>query len=191
MPGGFCLQPRALLPLAVSRLWTGLCSGLRVKRRFPITRGLCRARMGSERGLDGRSRGSANLINQVPNQPGQAQSRLLPSSCRGEPPASPRIQEQPGAVGGGMRPRASPLRPPGKCHPLGAPALSLCPLPSVPCEHPPCPGSSVPSPVTPAMSVWGFLERELVGMQIFLWPGAGTRERSWSPSSEHQESRWS
>lgn len=64
---GLCWQPRALLPLC-SQLWTGLCSGVRVKQRFLITQGLCWAWMGSEWGLDGRSRGSANLINQVPSQ---------------------------------------------------------------------------------------------------------------------------
>lgn len=79
-----------------------------------------RALQGTD-GLDGRSRGSANLINQVPK----------PKAGRLPPPAllllraAPCQPSHPGAAGGGMRPRASPLRPPGKCHPLGAPALSL------------------------------------------------------------------
>lgn len=47
----------------------GLCSGVRVKQHFLITQGLCWAWMGLEQGMDGRSRGSANLINQVRNQP--------------------------------------------------------------------------------------------------------------------------
>lgn len=47
----------------------GLCSGVRVKLHFLITQGLCCAWMGLEQGMDGRSRGSDNLINQVRNQP--------------------------------------------------------------------------------------------------------------------------
>ena len=64
-----------------SRRRAGLCSGVRVKQFFLITQGLCWARMALELGgMDGRSRDSANLINQVRNQPCKNPSRLAAAS---------------------------------------------------------------------------------------------------------------
>lgn len=67
---------------SLSQHRAGLCSRVRVKRRFLITQGLCWAWMGLEGGMDGRSRDSTNLINQVRNQPCKNPNRLAAtSSC--------------------------------------------------------------------------------------------------------------
>lgn len=71
---------------------------------------------------------------------------------------------------------------PGKCHPLGALWLVLIPFlfpvhpqPHMLGEHPASmPEQSSHRSVMLVMSVWGFLERELIGKANTPWPDADT-----------------
>lgn len=144
---------------SLSQQQAGLCSGVRVKQHFLITQGLCWARMGLEGGMDGRSRDSTNLINQVRNQPCKNPSRLAATSSRpprarlvlsGTPPpslVSPCIQEQPGAVGevgcngghraSGSRDRVSVTPSEHRSQLRPRSPSPVHPQPRTPAEHPP------------------------------------------------------
>lgn len=154
---GHCRQLRALLFLPLCRLWAALCSGVRVKQRFLIPQGLCRARPGSERGLDGEepltslARSPINLAKPKAGRLPPPAGTPVPAPGTPEPPAALEVGCDRGHRPSGQRVSATP----------GSPGS----VPSSPPVQPP----SVPPARAAARSVWGFLERELVGMQTFLF----------------------